>query len=184
MVLERLVTTGTAVTPGTMMFLVSDLSSLWAVAEVDETALARVAVNRPVHLRVAAYPDEDFHGQVTFVGDTVNPKTRRVVVRSVVPNPSGRLKPEMYTTVTIDTGAPREVVTVPATAVHELGGRQVVFVEESPGSFRPREVSIGGEQEDVVEVRSGLRAGERVATAGSFLLKSAIVTRTAPPEAD
>ena len=76
-VLERLVTTGTAVTPGTTLFVVSDLSSLWALAEVDETALARVAPNRPVHVRVSAYPDETFEGRVTFVGDTVNPKTRR-----------------------------------------------------------------------------------------------------------
>ncbi len=183
-VLERLVTTGTAVTPGTTMFVVSDLSSLWALAEVDETALARVAVQRPIHLRVPAYPDETFEGQVSFVGDTVNPKTRRVVVRAAVPNPSGRLKPEMYATVDIDTGAPRAVVVVPATAVHDLDGRQVVFVEEAPGSFRPRAVALGREQAGTVEVRTGLAAGERVATTGSFLLKSAIVNRTAPAEAD
>jgi cobalt-zinc-cadmium efflux system membrane fusion protein len=167
-----------------MLFLVSDLSSLWAIAEVDETLLAQVSVNRPVHLRVPAYPDEEFQGRITFVGDTVNPKTRRVVVRSEVPNPSGRLKPEMYATVTLDTGAPRDVVTVPATAVHDLEGTRVVFVEEAPGRFRPRPVTVGGEEAGAVEVRSGLRGGERVATAGSFLLKSAIVNRTAPAEGD
>ncbi len=183
-VLERLVTKGTAVTPGTTMFVVSDLSSLWAHAEIDETALARVAINRPVHLRVPAYPGETFEGRVSLIGDTVNPKTRRVIVRAIVPNPSGRLKPEMYASVEIDTGDPRDVVVVPGSAVHELDGRQVVFVEEAPGRFRPHTVTLGREQAGGVEVRSGLRAGERVATAGSFLLKSAIVNRTAPPEAD
>ena len=89
-VLERLVTTGTAVTPGTALYVVSDLTTLWALAEVDETALARVAVNRPAHVRVSAFPDESFAGRVTFVGDTVNPKTRRIVVRCVLPNPDGR----------------------------------------------------------------------------------------------
>ena len=163
-VLERLVTKGTAVTPGTTMFVVSDLSSLWAHAEIDETALARVAINRPVHLRVPAYPGETFEGRVSLIGDTVNPKTRRVIVRAIVPNPSGRLKPEMYASVDIDTGDPRDVV--------------------APGRFRPHTVTLGREQAGGVEVRSGLRAGERVATAGSFLLKSAIVNRTAPPEAD
>jgi cobalt-zinc-cadmium efflux system membrane fusion protein len=68
--------------------------------------------------------------------------------------------------------------------VHELEGTQVVFVEEAPGSFRPRQVTVGSEQAGAVEVRSGLRGGERVATAGSFLLKSAIVNRTAPAEGD
>ena len=105
-VLERLVTTGTAVTPGAALFVVSDLSMLWALAEVDETMLARVAPQRAVHVRVSAYPDESFNGTVTFVGDTVNPKTRRIVVRCELPNPTGRLKPEMYATVTLDTGNP------------------------------------------------------------------------------
>jgi cobalt-zinc-cadmium efflux system membrane fusion protein len=183
-VLERLVTTGTAVTPGTTMFVVSDLSSLWAMAEVDESALGRVGLNRPVHLRVPAYPDETFEGRVTLIGDTVNPKTRRVVVRCDVPNPTARLKPEMYATVTLDTGPPRPEVAVPAAAVQELEGHTVVFVAEGGGRFRQRRVTAGSSRDGLVEIRDGLRAGERVATTGSFLLKSAIVNRNAPPEAD
>jgi RND family efflux transporter MFP subunit len=179
-VLERLVTTGTAVTPGTALFVVSDLSTLWALAEVDETMLARVAPQRAVHVRVSAYPDESFNGTVTFVGDTVNPKTRRIVVRCELPNPTGRLKPEMYATVTLDTGQPRRTVVVPSGALQEMNGKTVVFVEEPAGRFRPREVTAGAEQQGQVEIRAGLRAGERVAAAGSFLLKSALLDAGAP----
>ena len=68
-VLERLVTEGTAVTIGTPLFLVSDLASLWVVAEIDETELGRVTVDRPVSVRVAAYPDETFDGTITYIGD-------------------------------------------------------------------------------------------------------------------
>jgi cobalt-zinc-cadmium efflux system membrane fusion protein len=179
-VLERLVTAGTAVTPGTAMFLVSDLSALWALAEVDEAMLARVGVNRPVEVRVSAYPAEVFHGRVTFVGDTVNPKTRRIVVRCELPNPTGRLKPEMYATVMLDTGEAREIVAVPGSAVQDAGGRTIVFVEERPGRFRPRDVKLGAEAQGLVEVREGLRAGERIVTAGSFLLKSTLLGAGAP----
>ena len=179
-VLERLVTTGTAVTPGTALFVVSDLSTLWALAEVDETMLARVSVNRPVHVRVSAYADESFPGRVTFVGDTVNPKTRRIVVRCEVPNPTGRLKPEMYATVTLDTGQARKAVVVPAGAVQEMNGKTVVFVEEAAGRFRPRDVDAGPEQDGTIEIRAGLRAGERIVSAGSFLLKSAMLSASTP----
>ena len=136
--------------------------------------------NRPVHVRVSAYPDEAFYGRVTFVGDTVNPKTRRMVVRCELPNPDGRLKPEMYATVTLDTGAPHRAVVVPAAAVQETEGHAVVFVEEAPGRFRPSEVTTGAEEQGLVEIRAGLRAGERVATTGEFLLKSALLDSGAP----
>ncbi|HEX5819211.1 MAG TPA: efflux RND transporter periplasmic adaptor subunit [Gemmatimonadales bacterium] len=171
-VLERLVTPGTAVTPGLPLFVVSDLSSLWVLVEIDESRLSRVSVGRPVHVRVSAYPDEEFTGTVSFVGDVVNPRTRRVTVRCVVGNPDGRLKPEMFATAVLDTGAERRVVTVPASAVHDLQGKTVVFVREASGGFRERVVSVGPERDGEMEVLEGLRAGEPVATAGAFLLKS------------
>ena len=174
-VLERLVTPGTAVTPGMPLFVVSDLSRVWVVAEVDESRLAQVAVGQPVQVRVAAYQGDSFAGTVTRVGDVVNPKTRRVTVRCQVPNADGRLKPEMFATVALGTGTPRPTVVVPASALHEVNGRTVVFVQEGEGVFRARPVTGGPEAEGVVEIASGLKAGERIATAGSFLIKSELL---------
>jgi len=174
-VLERLVTPGTAVTPGTPLFVVSDLGTLWVLAEIDERRIAQVAVGQPAAIRVSAYPDDTFAGRVTFVGDTVNPRTRRVLVRCEVPNPEGRLKPEMFATVTLGSGEPRTVVTVPAVAVHDLEGHAVVFVEEAPGRFRPRRVVVATERDGRVDVIEGLSPGMRVATAGSFLVKSELL---------
>ena len=113
-VLERLVTQGTAVTTGTPLFVVSDLSPLWAIAEVDEAHLSALAVGRPAELAVPAYPASAFAGTIDFIADTVNPTTRRVTVRAVVPNPDGRLKPQMYATVSLGAGEPRRAVVVPA----------------------------------------------------------------------
>jgi len=180
--LEKSLTQGTAVTPGTPMFVVSDLRQLWAVAEVDETLAPVVRAGRPVSLTVAAYPGETFTGTIAFVADTVNPKTRRVTVRCVVPNPDLRLKPEMYATISLGTGEPRRVLAVPSAAVQEIDGKPLVFVQGGTGAFERRDVVIGGESDGLVEVRSGLREGERVAAAGSFLLKSELLKGTLAQE--
>jgi len=172
--LQKSLTQGTAVTPGTPLFVVSDLRQLWAVAEVDETVSPVVKAGRPVSLTVAAYPGESFAGAVAFVADMVNPKTRRVTVRCTVPNPDLRLKPEMYATITLGTGEPRRVLAVPSSAVQEIDGKALVFVHDGR-TFVRREVALGPEAEGLVEVRSGLRGGERVAAGGSFLLKSELL---------
>lgn len=174
-VLEKHVTAGTAVTPGTPLFVVSDLSVLWALAEIDETRLPLVGAGRPARVVVAAYPGQAFPGEVAFVGDAVNPKTRRVTVRCRVPNPKGLLKPEMYARVSLGEESPRPMVVVPAGAVQELEGKTCVFVAGPSGSFERREVSLGGTEEGWVEVTEGLKEGEKVASEGSFLLKSELL---------
>mgnify|MGYP001602537617 FL=1 len=174
-VLERLVTQGTPVTPGTPLFVVSELSTLWAVAEIDESLLSRVRTGRPVEVQVAAYPNERFAGTITFIADIVNPKTRRITVRSTVPNPDGRLKPEMFATVALGEGEPRPMVVVPKGAIQMIDGRSAVFVAGPGGRFSLRIVTLGADEDGLVEVKSGLTASDRIVTAGSFVLKSELL---------
>ncbi len=181
-VLEKHVTAGTTVTPGTLLFVVSDLTGLWAMAEVDETRIPLVASGRPAKVYVAAWPDRAFDAKVTFVGDAVNPKTRRVTVRCQVPNPEGLLKPEMYARVALGESAPRPMVVVPEAAIQEMAGKPYVFVVREKGRFEKREVALGASSEGLVEVRSGVAAGEKIATQGSFLLKSQLLSASAPAE--
>jgi cobalt-zinc-cadmium efflux system membrane fusion protein len=177
---ERLVTPGTAVTPGTPLYVVSDLSNLWALVEIDEALLSHVHAGQSMEVRVAAYPDEAFSGVVTLVGDIVNPKTRRVTVRCTLRNDAGRLKPQMYATALIRRGEPRRVVAVPSEAIQTIDGRPTVFIAESGGRFRPRPIETGPAVKGVVEIRSGLHAGERIAATGSFVLKSELLKSAAP----
>ena len=181
-VLEKHVTAGTTVTPGTLLFVVSDLTALWALAEVDKTRIPLVAGGRPAKVHVAAWPDREFDARVTFVGDAVNPKTRRVTVRCQVPNPGGLLKPEMYARVALGESAPRPMVVVPEAAIQEMDGKPYVFVAGEKGRFEKREVALGASSDGLVEIRSGVAAGEKVATAGSFLLKSQLLSASAPAE--
>lgn len=180
-VLERLVTGGTAVTTGTPLFVISDLSRLWAVAEIDEGRLPAVAVGRDAALTVAAYPDRAFQGRVIAIGDTVNPETRRVLARIDVANADGSLKPQMFATIRLATGETERVLLVPGEAVQKLNQGAVVFVEERPGRFVPRQVQTGQERDGHIEIRAGLDAGDRIATAGAFLLKSRVL-ETGTPE--
>ncbi len=171
-VLERLVTPGTTVTVGTPLFVVSDLSVLWAIAEVDESHLSRVKVGRPVDVLVAAYPGERFAGTITFVADTVNPVTRRITIRCALKNTDRRLKPEMFATMALGEGDPRTVVVVPAAALQSVNGATSVFIAEPGGRFIPRAVQTASDADGLVEITSGLTGGERIVTAGSFVLKS------------
>lgn len=174
-VLERLVTQGTAVNPGTPMFVVSDLSTVWVLAELDEAHLSGAQVGRDAVIRVAAYPTDVFNGKVTYISETVNPKTRRVTIRAEVPNPDGRLKPEMYATVQVGESEPRPVLAVPATAVQVVNGQASVFLAEADGHFRLRPVELGAERDGLTEVTRGLQAGDRVVKAGAFILKSELL---------
>lgn len=174
-VLERLVTAGTAVTPGTPLYVVSDTSTLWVLAEIDEAALARVRVGAPVRVGVSAYPTETFPATVTLIGDTINPETRRVVVRAQVANRDGRLKPGMFARVSLESAGAAAMVHVPVDAVQDLGDRRVVFVPDGGGTYTPRDVETGAERDGRIEIRRGLAAGDRVVTRGAFLLKSQLL---------
>lgn len=180
-VLDRLVTPGTAVTPGTPLYVVSDLSALWALVEIDESLLSHVDVGQSMTLRVAAYATETFAGTVALVGDTVNPKTRRVTVRCAMKNADGRLKPQMYATAIIRETEPRHAVVVPGDAIQTINGKPTIFVADAANRFRPRIVDTGTTIDGMVEVRAGLNAGEPIVVAGSFVLKSELL-RAATPE--
>lgn len=179
-VLERLVTPGTTVVPGSPLFVVSDLTALWVLVEVDESLLSRFRAGQPVQFRVAAYPDRTFPGTVSLVADMVNPKTRRVTIRCAVANPDGQLKPQMFATAIIQETAPRDVIVVPQDAVQNVNGNATVFIAEDNGHFRARTVVMGTTVDGRCEIKSGLRAGERLAVSGSFVLKSELLKAASP----
>lgn len=189
-VLERLVTPGTAVISGQPLFVVSDLSRLWVMAEVDERVLSHLTRGGNADLRVQAYPDETFAATVTYIGDVIAADTRRVQVRAEVANGDRRLKPQMYATLRLP-GIAREVLAVPADAVQRLDGRDVVFVEESPRRFVPRAVQTApmstdgpaaADAEARVAIVDGLEAGARVVTRGAFLVRSELQKATMAEE--
>jgi cobalt-zinc-cadmium efflux system membrane fusion protein len=175
-VIERSATEGAAVTPGSPLLAISDLSRVWIAVEIDESQVGRVAPGRPAATRAAAYPGDTFPGTVLAVGDVVNPTTRRVTVRIETANPDRRLKPHMFVTVTLAAGEPRRLLVVPSAAVQTMDGETVVFVRTADGTFTRRPVALGTSTGGDVEVLRGLDEGDVVATAGAFMLKSALTS--------
>lgn len=171
-VLTRGVTPGTVVTPANDLFVVSNLSTLWAIAEVNEEHLSKLRVGMPVRIFVQAWGTQPFPGRIGKLGEALDPATRTVKVRVEVPNRTGRLKPEMYATAEIEIGGTQSAVFVPQDAAQEVRGQNVVFVRTQPGRFEVRPVETGRTLDGALEIRRGLRGGETVATAGSFILKS------------
>jgi cobalt-zinc-cadmium efflux system membrane fusion protein len=181
-VIERLATEGMAVTPGTPLLVISDLSRVWITAEIDERQLGRLSLGGVATISATAYPGASFPGTLAMIGDLVNPTTRRVTLRIEAANADRRLKPQMYVTVTLGGSAARRVLAVPSRAVQMMDGEQVVFVRTAPDRFERRVVTTGTDMDGHVEIVTGLADGDVVATAGAFLLKSELARPTGDKE--
>jgi cobalt-zinc-cadmium efflux system membrane fusion protein len=171
-VLVRNVTQGAVVTPAHDMFVISNLQSLWAIAEVNEEHLRKLRPGMPVRVSVQAWDKEPFVGRIAKLGESLDPQTRTVKVRVAVPNQAGRLKPEMYANAEIDVGASRQAIFIATETTQEIRGEMVVFVRTTPTKFEARHVDTGRTIDRSVEIVRGLRPGELVAVSGAFILKS------------
>jgi membrane fusion protein, heavy metal efflux system len=154
------------------LFSIADLSHVWVQAEVYEQDLGRVQVGQAATITVDTYPGEKFQGQVTYLGDILDPQTRTARVRCEVANPGVRLKLDMFAAVELPTHFRRRALVVPASAVQDVNGTLVVFVRKTATTFEPRTVKVGRTLEEDTEIQSGLRDGEEVVSIGSFHLKS------------
>ncbi len=179
---------GLYVQPGSELFQIADLSTVWVVADVYESDMSRVRVGQRARLLLGAYPDEVFTGRVQFIYPAVNPESRTLQARVEFRNPGLRLKPGMYGDVVIDLGA-AEGLAVPAEAVVDTGELQYVFLARGGGRFEPRVVRLGARGDGVVQLLEGVAEGDVVVTTANFLVDSesrlrAAVEGFAPVAAD
>ncbi len=171
-IMKREITAGASVNPGDQLFSISDLSSVWVIAEVQEKYLSAMKLGLPVEINVAAFPDTSFSGRITRIGEVMNAQTRTIEVRCLADNRQGKLKAEMFAAISLAAGEKRLAVLVSQKALQEMDGQTVVFVARSNSQFEKRVIKTGRKQGELVEIIEGLSGGERVVTTGSFLLKS------------
>jgi membrane fusion protein, heavy metal efflux system len=181
-VIARYVSPGMALNPGAQTFTVSGLGTLWMMAAVSEENLDGLRIGMPVSIRVRAYPGVSFAGQVVQLGPQLDPATRTLTVRVLVPNEDGRLRPEMYATAEIARGGTRSALFVPEVAVQNLNGNPVVFVRRPNSEFEARPVKTAARVDHEVEIVEGLKGGEEVVTDGAFVVKSQFLTRSMAQE--
>lgn len=177
-VVKRDITVGSMVDSSDEPITVINLDKVWVIANVFEHDVALLRGGALAAISVDAVPERKFDGEVTYVSDSVDPKTRTVQARIEVPNPDRLLKLGMFAHARIEsTRGSREVLGVPAEAVFEVSGKKIVFVALGGGRFEPRVVRIGEAGVDLVEVASGLKPGDQVVTRGGLVLKAMMLNQ-------
>ena len=158
----------------TPLLTISDLSTVWVLADVYEPDIGTVRAGDAVEVTVPAYPGVAFAGRVAAVGEVVDPATRTLKIRCVVPNADHRLKPEMFATVRLRAARATAPIGIPVKALLTDGDNATVIVASEGNLFRARRVEVGDETDGVVPVYGGLTLGEKIVTDGAIFLKREI----------
>ncbi len=163
---------GMAVAPGTLLFRINGLRTVWVNAEVPESAAALVQPGMAVRATSPAFPEMQFSGKVEALLPEVNAATRTLRARIELANPGGKLVPGMFATIHMAPAQGRETLLVPSEAVIQTGTRTVVITVSAQGRFAPVEVVTGAEANGQTEVVKGLSVGQKVVASGQFLIDS------------
>ncbi|MBX3295767.1 MAG: efflux RND transporter periplasmic adaptor subunit [Acidobacteria bacterium] len=174
-VTERKFNAGAGIDAASPLFAISNLSSVYVIANVPEANVGKLVVGSVAEIRSTSAGT--FNGRISYIDPRLDEATRTARVRLEVPNPQGRLRAGTFTEVGFYTGTSAESgeeLVVPSAAIQREGDKAIVFIpkEDEPGAFEIREIEIGGEMEGYTAVKSGLKLGEKVVSKGSFTLKT------------
>ncbi len=171
-VVNRMITPGAVVEPGEEVFTMSDLSSVWMIASVDEPDISKVHRGDKAQILSQAYPDAAFRGRITGLGTELDPKTRTLQVRILLPNAGMKLRAGMYVNAQIMRGMSKQALFVPEEAIQDVNGGSLVFLRKANNTFEPKPVQIAHRLNGEAEISVGLNAGDAVVVKGSFVVKS------------
>ena len=154
-------------------FTVADVNLMWMLADVPEVDSPAFRLGQPVQVKVNAFPGRVFDGKITTIGASVDPNTRRVLVRSEIKDPRHELRSGMFATFVISTGVPMHSPAVPLSGVVREGdGTQSVWVTADRRKFTKRTVKIGDQRDGYRQILEGVKVGELAATEGAIFLSN------------
>lgn len=180
-VIARQAVIGDPVTADTVLGTVADLDEVLFAARVFERDLAKVRVGASAEVTLGAYPGEPFVGTVERIGHVVDATTRTIVARVRLRNREERLRVGLFGTADIamdEVAGPDPVLVIGRSALTQIAGNSVVFVQEPDGHYEVHPVVLGASSPGKLEVVHGLREGELVVTEGVFTLKSTLLRST------
>jgi RND family efflux transporter MFP subunit len=180
-VTDRKVFPNVSVTPDMDLYVISNLSRIWAMADIYQYELPFVKVGQRAQLQLSYYPGKIYSGRIAYIYPSMDPTTHTAKVRIELPNPNFDLKPQMFADVQIKVDYGNKIL-VPQDAVLNSGNQQTVFVVREGGNFEPRKVTLGPAVEGNVVILSGLKAGETIVTSGNFLIDSESRMKSATAE--
>ena len=201
-IIDKPVTEGMFVKPGTKLYTIADISKVWVYVDIYEYELPWIKKGQLAEMTLASYPGRTFKGRIAFIYPFMEAKTRTNKVRLEFNNPRGELKPDMYANVTLKSVISKDAVVVLTEAVIMSGNKNIVIIDKGDGRFAPREVTIGAQGrgptgrgltdthptgrgltdthptdrdttgKEYYEVIEGLSVGEVVVTSAHFLIDS------------
>jgi cobalt-zinc-cadmium efflux system membrane fusion protein len=171
-IVERSAVRGALVEIGKSLFMLADRSTMWAMLNIPEMALARVKVGQAVELQVEGLPGRTFEGKLTWIAAEVDERSRMARARAEVPNPEGVLRARMFAKARILVRTAEQAVLLPSSAICAVEGKPFVFVKLADDLFEARAVAMGVKFEGRQEVLEGLKPGETVVVNHGFALKS------------
>jgi cobalt-zinc-cadmium efflux system membrane fusion protein len=184
-VLNREAVPGSVVDAGASLVAVTDLTTLWLDIAATERVAPLLQRGAQVRFTVPELLPQTFDATIENVGAALDPATRTLPVHAVVRNPTSRLRPAMFATVTLTVGQPRTGVMIPDSALQLLDERPVVFVAQTNGTggarFERRDVEVGARTGAEIQIVRGLSAGDVVVTEGAFAVKSEFARSKMPP---
>lgn len=178
----RQVELGQVVSPGTAIASLQSVDPIYAEFSLGQQVLADLQLGRAIRMRTDIFPNETWSGKVSIINSEVDVNTRNVKIRATVPNPDGRLRPGMFVNIEVLSSEKRQVLLIPATAViYAPYGDSIYTIEEVKDDAgaahlvaQQRFVRLGERRGDLVEVTSGLKAGETVVSSGAFKLRNGV----------
>ena len=155
------------------VFVIGDLSTVWLIAFVRESDAAIVSVGQEISVNVMALPGHPLTARINYVSAAIDPATRRLLVRATIDNREGKLKPEMFATVTIYSKGDHPATAVPKQALIYEADQVRIWVAHDDKSVELRQIKTGLVNGDLVEVVNNLKPGERIITKGSLFIDRA-----------
>ncbi len=158
-------------------YTVANIDTMWMLANVAEDDSPAFRVGQQVQVKLDAFPGQVFEGKVETIGASVDPNTRRVLVRSAIKDPQHQLRSGMFADFVISVAAPMHSPAIPVDGVVREGdGTMTVWVTTDHHQFTPRIVKIGEERDGYRQILDGVQVGELVATEGALFLSNALDT--------
>ncbi|MBI1810457.1 MAG: efflux RND transporter periplasmic adaptor subunit [Nitrospirae bacterium] len=170
-VVQKTALQGMRVMSGEKLFDIADLSTVWIVSDIYEYEVHLMKTGQTAKISLSYFPGREFSSTIDYIYPSLAGETRTAKIRFTIANPGGQLKPQMFTNVEVKINLGSKLV-IPESAVIDTGIRQIVYVDKGEGYFEPREVMLGLKAEGMAEVLKGIKAGEKVASSGNFLIDS------------
>jgi Cu(I)/Ag(I) efflux system membrane fusion protein len=170
-VIKKVAVAGIHVNPGDELYTIADLSRIWIIADIYEYELPFIKAGQAATVTLSYDPRTVLTARVGFIYPTLDPQTRTAKVRFELDNPGERLKPDMYANVELAIPLGTRLA-IPRDAVLESGERHVIFIHHGGGKLEWRNVKLGAQAGDWVEVVEGLKEGDHIVTSANFLIDS------------